>query len=57
MLMGPARVLVEGTVVRGFEGPDIGDSNRVELVHANVEHGQVDVTRSHQVSPASTEGR
>ena len=36
---------VEGRVVRGFEGMDVGDQIRVQLAAVNVEHGFVDFTR------------
>ena len=32
----------EGRVVRGFEGLDVGDRVRVELVHTDVERGFID---------------
>ena len=32
----------EGRVVRGFEGLDVGDRVRVELVHTDVAHGFID---------------
>jgi exoribonuclease-2 len=44
-----ARVLappVEGKVVRGFEGLDVGDRVRVELVRTDVERGYIDFVRS-----------
>lgn len=34
--------LVEGKLVRGFEGCRVGDSLRVRLVHTDVEHGLLD---------------
>ena len=34
----------EGRVVRGFEGLDVGDRVRVELVHTDVAHGFIDFT-------------
>jgi VacB/RNase II family 3'-5' exoribonuclease len=37
---------VEGKVVRGFKGLDVGDRVRVELVHTDVERGFVDFARS-----------
>lgn len=40
-----ARPAVEGKVVRGFEGLDVGDQVRVELVHTDVECGFVDFER------------
>jgi len=36
---------VEGKVVRGFEGLDVGDRVRVELAGANVERGFIDFVR------------
>ena len=36
----------EGKVVRGFEGLDVGDRVRVELVRTDVEHGFVDFART-----------
>lgn len=38
--------LAEGRVVRGFEGLDVGDSARVQLVHTDVERGFIDFARS-----------
>jgi VacB/RNase II family 3'-5' exoribonuclease len=43
------RPAVEGKVVRGFEGLDVGDRVRVELVHTDVERGYVDFGRSQEV--------
>jgi len=40
-----SRPAVEGKVVRGFEGLDVGDSLRVKLVHTDVERGFVDFSR------------
>jgi VacB/RNase II family 3'-5' exoribonuclease len=37
---------VEGRLVRGFEGLDVGDHVRVELVRTDVEHGFIDFARS-----------
>ena len=37
---------VEGKVVRGFEGLDVGDRVRVQLIHTDVEHGFIDFVRS-----------
>lgn len=37
-----ARPAVEGKVVRGFEGLDVGDRARVELVRTDVERGFID---------------
>jgi VacB/RNase II family 3'-5' exoribonuclease len=36
---------VEGRVVRGFEGLDVGDQVRVELLQTDVEHGFIDFGR------------
>jgi hypothetical protein len=33
-------------VVRGFDGLDVGDPVRVELVHVDVERGFIDFARS-----------
>jgi VacB/RNase II family 3'-5' exoribonuclease len=38
--------LTEGRVVRGFQGLDVGDRVRVELIHTDVERGFVDFARS-----------
>jgi len=40
------RPAAEGKVVRGFEGLEVGDRARVELVHTDVEHGFVDFARA-----------
>jgi exoribonuclease-2 len=40
-----SRPAVEGRVVRGFQGLDVGDRLRVELVHADVEQGFIDLAR------------
>ena len=37
---------VEGKLMRGVEGLDVGDRLRVELVHTDVEHGYIDFVRS-----------
>jgi exoribonuclease-2 len=37
---------VEGKVVRGFDGLDVGDRVRVELVHTDVERGFIDFWRT-----------
>jgi len=39
---------VEGKVVRGFEGLDVGDRVQVELVHTDVERGFIDFVRSRE---------
>jgi exoribonuclease-2 len=47
-----ARILspaVEGKVVRGFEGLDVGDRIHVALVRTDVERGHVDFERSKEV--------
>jgi exoribonuclease-2 len=36
---------VEGRVVRGFEGVDVGDQIRVELMSVSVERGFIDFRR------------
>jgi VacB/RNase II family 3'-5' exoribonuclease len=38
--------LAEGRVVRGFEGLDVGDPVRVQLLHTDVERGFIDFARS-----------
>ncbi len=43
-----ARPPVEGKVVRGFEGLDVGDRVRVELVHTDVERGFIDFVRARE---------
>ena len=40
-----SRPAVEGRVVRGFEGLDVGDRVRVQLVHTDVTRGFIDFTR------------
>jgi VacB/RNase II family 3'-5' exoribonuclease len=39
------RPAAEGKVVRGFQGLDVGDRVRVELIHTDVERGFVDFAR------------
>ena len=34
--------MAEGKVIRGFEGLDVGDRVRVELVHTDVVRGFID---------------
>ena len=34
--------LAEGRVVKGFEGLDVGDTVRVQLVHTDVQRGFID---------------
>ena len=36
---------VEGRLVRGFEGVDVGNRVRVQLMHTDVELGFIDFTR------------
>jgi exoribonuclease-2 len=38
--------IAEGRVVKGYEGLDVGDRVRVELVHTDVTHGFIDFERS-----------
>jgi len=40
------RPAVEGRLVRGFQGVDVGDRVQVELVHVDVERGFIDFARS-----------
>jgi exoribonuclease-2 len=37
---------VEGRLVRGFEGLDVGDQVKIELVHVDVQRGFIDFARS-----------
>jgi hypothetical protein len=37
---------VEGMLIRGFEGLDVGDRVRVELIGTDVERGFINFTRS-----------
>jgi exoribonuclease-2 len=41
-----AHPTVEGRVVRGFEGLDVGDAVRVELVHTDASRGFIDFART-----------
>lgn len=41
-----AQPAVEGKVVSGSEGLDVGDRVRVELVHTDVDHGFIDFSRT-----------
>jgi exoribonuclease-2 len=41
-----AEPVAEGRVIRGFEGLDVGDHVRVELVHTDVARGFIDFKRS-----------
>ena len=45
-----ARPPVEGRLVRGFEGLDVGDRVRVELVGTNVERGFIDFARAKEAA-------
>ncbi len=36
------KIPVEGKVVRGYEGLDVGDRTRVQLISVDVEHGYID---------------
>ena len=38
--------VAEGRVIRGFEGLDVGDRVRVELVHTDANRGFIDFARS-----------
>jgi exoribonuclease-2 len=40
-----AQPLAEGRVVRGFEGLDVGDKARVQLLHTDVQRGFIDFAR------------
>src|SRR5207244_6225028 len=40
------RTSVEGLLVRGYDGVDVGDHVQVELVHVDVERGFIDFARS-----------
>ena len=37
---------VGGKLMRGFEGPDVGDRARVELIGTDVERGFIDFART-----------
>jgi exoribonuclease-2 len=37
---------VEGKLIRGFEGPDVGDRVRLELIGTDVEPGFIDFARA-----------
>lgn len=41
-----AHPLAEGKLVKGFQGLDVGDSLRVQLTHADIEHGFIDFVRA-----------
>jgi exoribonuclease-2 len=43
-----AHPTVEGRVVRGFDGLDVGDRVRVELVHTDAARGFIDFARSRE---------
>ncbi len=36
---------VEGRLIHGFEGADVGERLRVQLVHTDVERGYIDFQR------------
>jgi hypothetical protein len=38
--------VAEGRVIRGFEGLDVGDRVRVELIHTDAARGFIDFARS-----------
>jgi exoribonuclease-2 len=38
--------LAEGRMVKGFEGLDVGDKVRVQLVHTDVQRGFIDFVRA-----------
>ena len=38
--------MAEGRVVRGFEGLDVGDTVKVELVHTDAARGYIDFARA-----------
>jgi exoribonuclease-2 len=40
-----AQPLAEGRLVKGFEGLDVGDTVRVQLLHTDVQRGFIDFTR------------
>ncbi|MEO6576777.1 MAG: RNB domain-containing ribonuclease, partial [Polyangiaceae bacterium] len=44
------RPATEGRVVRGFDGLDVGDRVKVELVSTDVERGFIDFARVHKTS-------
>ena len=44
---------VEGKVIRGFEGLDVGDRVTVELLHTNVEQGFIDFARCREAPRAA----
>jgi len=37
---------VEGKLMRGFEGLDVGDQVRIELIGTNIERGFIDFGRT-----------
>ena len=45
---------VEGRVVRGFEGADVGDQIRVQLISVDVERGFIDFSRADTRDPRNT---
>ena len=42
-----ARPAVEGRIVRGFDGLDVGDSVQVTLIYADAQRGFIDFARQH----------
>jgi exoribonuclease-2 len=48
---------VEGRVVRGFDGLDVGDQVTVELVHTDVERGYIDFARARENGARSNDTR
>jgi exoribonuclease R len=40
-----AQPLAEGRLVKGFEGLDVGDTVRVQLLHTDVQRGFIDFAR------------
>jgi hypothetical protein len=41
-----AMVILEGKLIRGFEGPDVGDRVHVELIGTDVEREFIDFSRA-----------
>jgi exoribonuclease-2 len=37
--------LAEGRLVKGFDGLDVGDSARVQLIHTDIQRGFIDFAR------------
>jgi len=52
-----AHPLAEGRVVKGFEGLDVGDAVRVQLMHVNVERGFIDFARVSAAASPSPQPR